>query len=175
MSETSFGFQWTAASLVISIIAMISVCVLSWFVWKRSGFRPAVLPLEILRIILVGFAVFLLNQPESVEEFKPSEKPTVVVLGDESLSMNTQDVGLEGSESTPLLTRLKAIKPLMDPETWSDLTEDTEIVISPFASGESSSKSDLHEAFVAVDVGGHKGRVVGGVFQKTHHVALHQI
>ena len=132
--------------MVISVIAMVAVCVLSWFAWKRSGFRAGVFGLELLRIILVGFAVFLLNQPETVEEFKPSEKPTVVILGDNSLSMSTEDVGLDESDSTPLLTRLKASEPIMDPSTWEDLSADTEIVFMPFAVDKESGKSNLHDA-----------------------------
>ena len=86
MSETSFVFQWTVLSAAISIVALAVVCILSWFAWQRSGFRASVGGLELLRVSIVGFAAFLLNQPESVEEFKPREKPVVAILGDQSLS-----------------------------------------------------------------------------------------
>lgn len=141
--------------MAISLIAVVAVCILSWFSWSRSGFRTGVGLLELLRIALVAFAVFLLNQPESVEEFKPSERPTVVVLADQSLSMQTQDVGLGASESTPLVTRQRAAEPLLNSENWAELSEEMEVVITPFATGAvtsdsipsaGGSKSNLHDA-----------------------------
>lgn len=145
MTQTSFGFQWTGLSVAISIVALVAVCALSWFAWRRSGYRPQVLWLELLRIGIVGFAVFLLNQPETVEEFRPSEKPTVVVLGDQSLSMSTQDVGFGDSGSTPLLTRSRAIEPLMDPSSWESVEGEMEVVITPIASDNGGARSNLHD------------------------------
>lgn len=146
MTHTTFGFQWTGLSLAISTLAIVAVCALSWMAWRRSGFRKAVLGLELLRVLIVAFAVFLLNQPESIEEYKPKDKPSVVVLGDQSLSMTTQDVGLGESESTPLLTRLRASEPILDPATWEAISAKMEVVLMPFATGKESSKSNLHDA-----------------------------
>lgn len=133
-------------SLAISIATMLVVCGLSWFAWRRSGFRASVGALELLRVVIVGVCVVLLNQPESVQEFKPTDKPAIVVLGDQSLSMDTQDVGLGETQSTPLMTRRRAIAPLMDPTIWQDLEERLEVIITPFATENNGSKSDLHAA-----------------------------
>ncbi len=149
MSQTSFGFQWTTFTLAISIVTLLSVCALSWLAWRRSGFRGSVGLLELLRIAIVSACVFLLNQPETVEQFKPTDKPTVVVLGDQSLSMDTQDVGLEQSQSTPLLTRRRAVEPLLDPSTWKSLEDKLEIVTTPFATGDDAPRSNLYEALTA--------------------------
>ncbi|MEZ6138799.1 MAG: hypothetical protein R3C53_28265 [Pirellulaceae bacterium] len=147
MTHTSFAFQATTMTLAISGLALLGVCILSWLAWQRSGFRKGILALELLRIGIVVFAVFLLNQPETVDEYTPNEKPTVVVLGDQSLSMDTQDVGLEDvSNSTPLLTRRQAIEPLLDPGAWEALADRLDVVITPFATEENGSKSNLHEA-----------------------------
>ncbi|MCA9126995.1 MAG: hypothetical protein KDB22_07915 [Planctomycetales bacterium] len=146
MSETSFGFQWTTLSLLISVLAVAGVCALSWYTWRRSGFRRSVFFLELLRIAIVGFAVFLLNQPETVQEFKPAEQPTVVILGDQSRSMTTQDVGLGSESSAGLLTRQQAIESLLDEETWNDISEHMEVVISGFGADDSGSRSNLYEA-----------------------------
>ena len=147
MTQTSFGFQSTGWTLAISLIAMVSVFVLSYIAWRRTGYRSSALVLELLRIGIVSFAVFLLNQPETVEEFKPTQKPTVVILGDQSLSMDTQDVGLgDSASSTPLLTRRRAIEPLMDTATWEAVTERLEVVITPFATEDSGARSNLHDA-----------------------------
>lgn len=149
MSETSFVFQWTGLSVAISIVALVAVCVLSWFAWRRSGFRSWVGLLELLRIAIVAFAVFLLNQPETVEEFKPRERPVVAVLGDQSLSMTTQDVGLGGSESLPLLTRIEASEPILDESNWEDVQEKMDVRITPFATGEEKTKTNIHDAIKA--------------------------
>ncbi len=146
MSQTTFGFQWTTLTLAISIATLAIVCGLSWFAWRRSGFRSSVGLLELLRIAIVGACVFLLNQPETVQEFKPTDKPTVVVLGDHSLSMETQDVGLSEAGSAPLLTRRRAIEPLLAESTWEGLSDRMEIVLTPFATEENGSKSNLHDA-----------------------------
>ncbi len=146
MSETSFGFQWTTLTLAISIATIVVVCTLSWYAWRRSGFRGSVGLLELLRIAIVGTCVFLLNQPETVQEFKPTEKPTIVVLGDQSLSMDTQDVGLSDAGSAPLLSRRRAIEPLLEASTWEQLSERMEVVTTPFATDENGSRSNLHAA-----------------------------
>lgn len=157
MTQSSFGFQWTSTSLAISLIAVVSVCALSWLAWKRSGFRSAVLALELLRVLLVCVVVFLLNQPESVESFRPSEQPTVVLLGDQSFSMDTQDVGLGSGQSTPLLSRRKAIEPIVNTDNWDELAARLEIVSTPFDSdvktgggvaraGEAGGLTNIHAA-----------------------------
>ncbi len=146
MSETTFAFQWTTLTLAISVAALLLVCALSGLAWRRSGFRTPVGLLELLRIAIVIICVLLLNQPESIQAFKPSDKPTVVVLGDQSLSMDTQDMGLEQTRSVPLMTRRRAMEPLLDPATWESLTEKLEIVLSPFATEERGSSSDLYRA-----------------------------
>lgn len=144
MTSTSFGFQWTTLSLVVSILAMAAICALAFFSWYRSGFSRSNLLLELSRIGLVGFAVFLLNQPESVQSFKPSEKPTLVVLGDQSQSMSTVDVEL--ADATDLVSRQEAITPFLDETTWADLAEKFEIILTPFAAGDASNESDLYQA-----------------------------
>ncbi len=149
MTDTSFAFQWTLSSVFISAAVMLVVCVLGWVAWRRSGYRSSVLMLELARIALVGLAVFLLNQPESVSSFRPTEKPTVVILGDQSVSMDTQDVGLENAGSTPLLTRRRALAPLLDLTNWNDLPERLEIVATPFAVGDEGKVSNLHDALMA--------------------------
>ncbi len=146
MSQTSFVFQWTLLTLAISIATLVATCALGWVAWRRSGYRPSVGMLELLRLAIVGLCVFLLNQPETIEEFEPTDQPTVVVLGDRSLSMDTQDVGMSDAGSTPLLTRRQAIDPLLDPSNWEQLSKRMEVVVTPFATEENGSKSNLHQA-----------------------------
>lgn len=139
----SLSFQWTSTTLFLSLLSVVIVCVFSWIACRRSGFRRSVIGLESLRIAIVVFAVTLLNQPESVETFLPSQRPAIVVLGDQSQSMSTRDVGLlQASEARQ--TRAEAIKHLLEESTWKGLTDNVEVVVRPFAVKEDS--SDLHAA-----------------------------
>jgi hypothetical protein len=146
MTESTFGFQVTTLSMAISIMAMVAVCTLGWWAWVRSGYRRSILLLELLRICIVGFVVFLLNQPETVQRFVPTDKPTVVVLVDGSKSMDTLDVQVSPDRSVPPMTRRSAAEPLLANETWKELSERFEVVVTPFASEEGGLTSDLGAA-----------------------------
>ncbi len=137
-------------TLAISIAAVGLVCALSWLAWQRSGFRRAILGLELLRIAIVSFVVLLLNQPEAVEQFLPDEQPTVAVLGDASLSMTTRDVGLTDSDSGALGSRQEAIAGLMLADTWKSVTSQLKVVLTPFAAGDENLASDLYGALKKV-------------------------
>ncbi len=139
----SLTFQWTSWTLLLSLLSIASVCVFSWIAWRRSGYRRAMLGLELLRIGIVVFAVVLLNQPESVERFQPSQQPAIVILGDQSKSMSTRDVGLLQS-SDARQTRAEAIQELLQEATWRELAEEVKVVIRPFATNED--RSDIHAA-----------------------------
>ncbi len=60
--------------------------------WRRSGYRPSMGLLELLRLAWSPSSAVLLNQPEWIEEFRPEEKPAIAVLWDASTSMDTRDV-----------------------------------------------------------------------------------
>ena len=127
MTQTSLSFQWTLGTVAISIAALTIVAVLGFIAWQRSGFRRQIMWLELLRTSMVAFAVLLLNQPESVEQFLPEQQPTVVVLGDQSLSMSTRDVGLSDSTTTGnLQSREESISGLMQAEAWKQVSDEDE-------------------------------------------------
>ena len=86
---------------------------------------------------------FVLNQPEWVEEFKPEEKPSLVVLWDDSVSMGTRDVPT-GSSSAPE-SRREAIAHLIEPTSWSALSDRMNVVVEPFATPRSGSRTDLYD------------------------------
>ena len=146
MTESTFSFQSTPLTIFVSLVVMVLVCVLAFYAWKRSGYRRSVLLLELLRVAVVGLAVFLLNQPETVTQFVPSDKPTVVVLGDASQSMATKDVGLESSSDELLRTRSKAIETLLDDATWEGVADDIDVVVESFAEGDEGDRTNLHDA-----------------------------
>lgn len=145
MGETSFAFQWTTISVIVSVAAVLIVLLLSLLAWRRSGYRMPVLCLELLRFAIVLLCIFMLNQPESIREFRPSEKPSVAILVDQSASMQTQDVGLD-DDASELATRSAAVEPLLQTETWSQLSKTTEVVLAPFSGGDENGKSNLHSA-----------------------------
>ncbi|WP_372725460.1 hypothetical protein, partial [Novipirellula sp.] len=87
--DSGFSFQWNSLFFAISIIALIVTCGLAWIASARRRFRSSVVWLEVFRVLLVAFAVVLLNQPEVIYQIDPTRRPTVVILGDDSLSMET--------------------------------------------------------------------------------------
>lgn len=146
MTESSFGFQATTLSLAISVLAVIVVCILSWMSWSRSGFRRAILWLELLRIAIVLAVVALLNQPETIQRFVPTDKPTIAVLVDRSRSMETRDIRVGDDRSAPPMTRNQASEPLLAEETWKAFHDRFEIAISPIATENGGMESDLSAA-----------------------------
>ena len=87
-SLTFLGTPWSIAAALVAVIVTAGLCFVSW---RRSGFRPSMGLLELMRLALVGMVALLLNQPEWTEEFRPTEKPAIAVLTDASASMDTRD------------------------------------------------------------------------------------
>ncbi len=150
-STQAITFHPTLTTLLLSGLAICAVLTLSWLSIRRSGFRTSAWGLESIRVLLVAAAVVLLNQPEWTEEFRPSEKPTVVVLADLSYSMRTRDeihrssrpdaanVAIEGAPAT----RSELIEPLLSNDTWQILRDKFDVVVKPFSSDDPSGTSDL--------------------------------
>src|SRR5256885_9909768 len=91
-STHTLTFLWTPWSAAVSAGVVVLAAGLCWAAWRRSGYaRPQGL-LELFRLAIVALAALGLNQPEWVEEYRPAEKPAVVVLWDDSASMDTRDV-----------------------------------------------------------------------------------
>lgn len=132
MSDLSLEFQPTTLTVLLSAVAMASICWLGWLAWSRSGYRTSVLFLELLRLAIVALVLLTLNQPETVRTLTPVEKPTMVVLVDRSKSMETQDVVLDAGASIPPIKRSLAAAPLTEETTWSSFRDRWEVVISPF-------------------------------------------
>ena len=88
-SLTFLGTPWSVAVSVLVVLVTAGFCFVAW---RRSGYRPSMGLLELLRLGLVAMVAVLLNQPEWIEEFRPEEKPAIAVLWDASTSMDTRDV-----------------------------------------------------------------------------------
>jgi hypothetical protein len=86
-----------------------------------------------------------LNQPEWVEEFRPEDKPAVVVLWDNSPSMETRDAPLGPSAGSKMGTRREAIAKLIDEATWAPLRDRMNVIVQPFSGPETGKRTDLYE------------------------------
>ena len=145
----SLTFLATPWSIGLSIVALAVTAGFCLVAWRRSGYKRSVGVLELIRLACVALAAILLNQPEWVEEFRPEEKASIVVLWDASPSMETRDVSRGEKTSAPPETRREAIEPLTRPEAWKGLGEKIQVVIQPF-----SPKGDGH----GTDLGDPLGR-----------------
>jgi len=135
-------FLWTPWSLAISAVVVLVTAGLCLMAWQRSGYAKSQGVLEFLRLTIVILLAAMFNQPEWVEEFRPEEKPQVVILVDDSASMNTRDVESDVTAST-LTTRKDAIAALADDAAWTSLTERMDVTIQRFGKSDSGPGSDL--------------------------------
>lgn len=98
-----------------------------------------------VRLGCVLLAAVLLNQPEWIEEFRPEEKASIVVLWDASPSMETRDVSRGEKTSARPETRREAIEALTRPESWKGLGEKLQVVIQPFSPRGAGRGTDLND------------------------------
>ena len=135
-------FLWTPWSLAISAVIVLVTAGLCLLAWQRSGYAKSQGFLEFLRLAIVILLAVMLNQPEWVEEFRPEEKPQVVILVDDSPSMSTHDVESEITGSKRV-SRKEAIAELAKEPAWKSLTERMQVTIQPFGNSGEEARSDL--------------------------------
>lgn len=137
---------YTPFTLVFGILLVLGTAVFSWLAVKRSGFTRGMILLETLRMLLVSMVAVTLNQPELTKEFQPEQNPVLLVLWDESGSMQTQDITADNSADAQ--TRAKWIEPLLEEAIWEPFEEKVEVVVEPFSSDLKDRKkaSDLNSA-----------------------------
>ena len=123
---------------VASAIALIFAVGLAATIWRRRGQRLGVALVESLRVLIIGFAIWLLHQPETVYRLKDEAKRSVILLHDESSSMNTVDVaGKARSQTADRLVRSPS---------WKSLDRRFQLVTQGFGD---ASASDLAGAIEA--------------------------
>src|SRR5262245_58052188 len=146
MSSThTLTFLWTPWSAALSVGVVLVAAGLCWMAWRRSGYARSQGLLELLRLAVVALMALTLNQPEWVEEYRPTEKPAVAVLWDNSTSMDTRDVPLSPGGGSPVVSRREAIAKLTDEAAWASLRERLVVIVQPFASPEPGRRTDLYE------------------------------
>ncbi|HEX5470296.1 MAG TPA: hypothetical protein VFW73_00325 [Lacipirellulaceae bacterium] len=143
---TFLATPWTIAAAVITWLV---VAGFSFIAWRRSGYRPAIAGLEVLRLAIVALIGIILNQPEWVESYRPTEKPTIGVLWDASASMGTRDALPADSPTAVPVTRREAIAPFTRDETWQPLRERFDVALQPFSHPKTGSGTDLSTPLTA--------------------------
>ena len=141
-SLTFLATPWSVGLSILAVLATAGFCLVAW---RRSGYKRSVGILETIRLASVGLAAVLLNQPEWIEEFRPEEKPSIVVLWDASPSMETRDVSRGEKTSAQPESRREAIEPLTRPDSWAILGEKMQVVIQPFSPGGPGRGTDLND------------------------------
>ncbi len=131
-STNSLMFFSTPLSVVFSVLVVIGTAAASIVAWRRNRYSRKVGLLELLRLVIVTAMAILFNQPEWVEEYRPTDKPTIAVLWDDSLSMGTEDVLPAGTAGAPI-SRRQQVEPLTQAGFWEELGDQYDVVVSPFA------------------------------------------
>jgi hypothetical protein len=148
-SEQAITFLATPWTLVAAVVAWLIVAGFSFVAWKRSGYRPAIAALEILRLAILALIGVILNQPEWVETYHPTEKPSIGVLWDASTSMTTRDVVAANSPTASPVTRREAIDQLTKDDTWQPLRERFTVAVQPFSQPQAGSGTDINTPLTA--------------------------
>ena len=146
-SLTFDGALFGIAMGVATVLACAALCLTAW---RRSGYSRSTGLLEALRLAVVTLVAVTLNQPEWVEQYRPEQQATLVVLSDESASMDTRDVIDETRPSLPFASRRQSIQPLLEHDVWSSAAGELEVVFESFSSflDNRSAGTDLHAALV---------------------------
>jgi len=148
MNEQALRFFTTPWTIGISAALVAATLAVAFLTWRRSGFAVGTGLVELLRVAIATLVAVLLNQPEWVEEYRPDEKPTVVVLHDASRSMDTKDIvatdGNGGGAAGPR-TRREAVAPLAESGFWKPLEGRFQVVVEPVAAAPPGTATDLAE------------------------------
>lgn len=122
----SFGASPMIVAVAVLILAASGI--ISWLNWQRSGRRPAILVLELLRFVLVILLGFTLLRPEVVQTIKSEERPELAILVDATGSMATKDLVTPSN----IVTRAAWISNQVAGKFWSPLEKNTRVVVDSF-------------------------------------------
>jgi len=151
MNEQALRFFTTPWTIGISAALVLATLVVAFLTWRRSGFAAGTGLVELLRVAIATLVAVLLNQPEWVEEYRPDEKPTVVVLHDASRSMDTKDVvATDGNATANPRTRREVVAPLAESGFWKPLEGRFQVVVEPVATAPPGTATDLAEPLAQV-------------------------
>jgi hypothetical protein len=128
MGELSLSI--TTWSVVLGVLALALTVWLSVRLWRRTGGSRWVAVLETLRLLVVVLVLFTLLRPELVQKIRRFRRPELVVLYDESGSMNTRD--LVTGEGEPEM-RNRWIAQQLERKFWGPLEERYKVSVDGFS------------------------------------------
>ena len=123
---------------------LVVISVLAWLAWRKSGFDRAVGGLELLRLLIAVLAVLTLCQPEWKETFEPVERPVLVILRDDSASMDTRDVVDPDQIRAEPLARSAGVERALSAVSWDRLKGKVDVIQQRF--GASDPTTDRRQA-----------------------------
>ncbi|MEP2776575.1 MAG: hypothetical protein ABJQ29_10505 [Luteolibacter sp.] len=143
----------TPLTLWLGIAALLGVALLCFLSWKRSPHPGRTAALEALRFFIAVLVVMLLWQPEWKTVIHPTTKPKIVVLWDDSRSMETLDATLpqvlRGKEGDEVVSRKDWVEKALGSDLWTRLKSDgaNDLISLPFAkpSEEGLSGTDMNQ------------------------------
>lgn len=124
------SFAITPVSLLFGVAAAALTLWLSVRLARRVKMGRALAGLEALRLLVVLLIVLTLMRPEYVQRIRRFREPEIVILGDQSRSMQTRDVAEDDREP---VTRADWLKDRTDPKFWSALQPRYKVAIEGFA------------------------------------------
>lgn len=124
------SFLNTPLILALSVGLVLLTAWLAWLGWRKSGYSPRVGILELIRTLIVAMVAITFNQPEWLMTYQPTERPTLLVLADESGSMETKDVVQDGGP----ISRREFVAPLVADDVWEEARKTMDVVVEPFSS-----------------------------------------
>ena len=151
-STSQLVFNPTPVAFGVGVAFVAAIAGLAFMAWQRSGYRGIMGWLELLRVVIaIGLAITLL-QPEWLETFQPTTKPTLAILHDVSGSMTTKDVINTARPNAEPHSREAVAQPLIDPKLWEPLKQRMDVVIEPFSSAQTPATegTDIHAALAGV-------------------------
>ena len=129
MNDTFWSFSSSPLVIVLALAALAISIVLALTARRRLASNRRAARLEWLRIAIVALIAFTLLQPERVRITDVEEQPAVVVLSDESDSMQTLDVSIDSSD---VITRAAWIDSQIAAPPWNRIAETSLLSLESF-------------------------------------------
>jgi len=133
-------FSASTPVFIISVLALLAILALCIIAIKRSARKKRTGLLELLRFLCILFVVALLWQAEWHTELHTQTQPEVLVLFDESKSMDTLDTRVSADGiTTTVVSRKEAAKQLLENDSlWKEIKEKNTVIFQGFSNPENT-------------------------------------
>lgn len=116
IAQAQLSLTANSWSILASLLVVMATAAIGYVAWRQSEYSTTRGLQELFRLLIVSFVALLLNQPEWTEQYQPESKPTVLVLWDDSYSMQTQDATVKTSKES--VTRAEAVRSFKTENIW---------------------------------------------------------